>query len=247
MSKTTRIGLWSDLHLESRQPYEIDTLVEKIKAAEKDCDFFLNAGDLHPSSFHRLNFFSRLGLTKPCLSTMGNHDYYDNTPRLSVCQGRETFNNKNIVHATLWTDFNRGDLFVQVKYKHCLIDAKRIMKIPSKNPTRDLGDDVADLNRENFNFIKNNNPDIVMTHHCPSMQSVHPKFKKEPAFNFVNHYFASDYDYYIEKSNIKLWVHGHTHEPFDYMIGNCRVVCNPLGYPFERKVEDYDVKILEVD
>ena len=28
----------------------------------------------------------------------------------------------------------------------------------------------------------------------------------------------------------RLWIHGHTHESFDYQIGKTRVVCNPRGY-----------------
>jgi len=27
-----------------------------------------------------------------------------------------------------------------------------------------------------------------------------------------------------------LWVHGHTHQRFDYRVRSCRVVCNPRGY-----------------
>jgi len=27
-----------------------------------------------------------------------------------------------------------------------------------------------------------------------------------------------------------LWVHGHTHSSRDYVVGRCRVVCNPRGY-----------------
>ena len=27
-----------------------------------------------------------------------------------------------------------------------------------------------------------------------------------------------------------LWVHGHVHASFDYMMGDTRVVCNPRGY-----------------
>lgn len=30
-----------------------------------------------------------------------------------------------------------------------------------------------------------------------------------------------------------LWVHGHTHEAFDYRIGNTRVIVNPRAYPNE--------------
>ncbi|BEP38497.1 hypothetical protein GmRootV59_54220 (plasmid) [Variovorax sp. V59] len=27
-----------------------------------------------------------------------------------------------------------------------------------------------------------------------------------------------------------LWVHGHTHDSFDYQVGGRRVACNPRGY-----------------
>jgi predicted phosphodiesterase len=27
-----------------------------------------------------------------------------------------------------------------------------------------------------------------------------------------------------------LWVHGHTHNSFDYMLGKTRVIVNPYGY-----------------
>lgn len=34
----------------------------------------------------------------------------------------------------------------------------------------------------------------------------------------------------IEKYQPTLWIHGHTHEKADYMIGNTRIVSNPRGY-----------------
>ena len=34
----------------------------------------------------------------------------------------------------------------------------------------------------------------------------------------------------IEIKQPSLWLHGHTHESFDYNIKNTRVVCNPRGY-----------------
>jgi Icc-related predicted phosphoesterase len=30
-----------------------------------------------------------------------------------------------------------------------------------------------------------------------------------------------------------LWVHGHTHEAFDYRINDTRVIVNPRAYPNE--------------
>jgi hypothetical protein len=47
----------------------------------------------------------------------------------------------------------------------------------------------------------------------------------------MNGGFYSDLDDFIAyRPQIRLWMHGHTHEDFDYTIGTTRVVCNPRGY-----------------
>ena len=74
-------------------------------------------------------------------------------------------------------------------------------------------------------------PDIILTHHCPSFNSVHEKYKKSP----LTPAFASNLDSYIHTFAPKLWVHGHTHESFEYVLGNTRIICNPLGYPGENE------------
>ena len=33
-----------------------------------------------------------------------------------------------------------------------------------------------------------------------------------------------------EASGVPLWIHGHTHDSFDYRLNGTRVVCNPRGY-----------------
>lgn len=71
---------------------------------------------------------------------------------------------------------------------------------------------------------------VVVTHFLPSPRSVAPKFEGDP----LNPYFCTDLGALIEEGRPDLWVHGHTHESFDYRIGRTRVVCNPRGYfPFE--------------
>lgn len=70
---------------------------------------------------------------------------------------------------------------------------------------------------------------IVVTHHLPSLASVAPRFLKDP----VSAAFASRVDELVEQSD--LWIHGHTHDSFDYGIGKCRVICNPRGYPDDVK------------
>jgi hypothetical protein len=47
---------------------------------------------------------------------------------------------------------------------------------------------------------------------------------------------------------IKYFVNGHTHDFIDTVVGNTRVVCNPLGYPNERfnNKEPYEDFLIEV-
>lgn len=71
---------------------------------------------------------------------------------------------------------------------------------------------------------------VVVTHHCPSFQSIHEKYAGE-AFN---PFYASSLEKYMWYFPIKYWIHGHTHESMDYMVGDeiqsTRVLCNPRGY-----------------
>ena len=69
---------------------------------------------------------------------------------------------------------------------------------------------------------------VVVGHHAPSRLSTHPRYANE---TIMNGGYSSSLDEFIEDHpQIRLWTHGHTHEDFDYMIGETRVVCNPRGY-----------------
>jgi predicted phosphodiesterase len=66
---------------------------------------------------------------------------------------------------------------------------------------------------------------VVVTHHAPAAGSIAPKW----ADDWLTPSFVSDLpEEFFEVPS--LWVHGHTHSSFDYMRGNCRIVCNPRGY-----------------
>jgi hypothetical protein len=67
---------------------------------------------------------------------------------------------------------------------------------------------------------------VVVTHHLPSMLSVADRYKTELA----SAGFASNLDYLLDGEQVALWVHGHTHDNFDYICNGTRVVCNPRGY-----------------
>lgn len=86
---------------------------------------------------------------------------------------------------------------------------------------------------------------VVVGHHSPSRQSTHPRYMAD---ELVNGGYSSRLDFMIEDMpQIKLWTHGHTHEPFDYNIGLTRIVCNPRGYiGHERRADEFELKFVEV-
>ena len=69
-------------------------------------------------------------------------------------------------------------------------------------------------------------PTVVITHHAPSLSSIHPRF----AGSLLNACFISDAEHLLDGNRVALWVHGHTHDSFDYQLNGTRVVCNPRGY-----------------
>jgi len=69
---------------------------------------------------------------------------------------------------------------------------------------------------------------VVVGHHAPSRMSTKPRYQKDVVVN--GGYSSSLDDFILDHPQIKLWTHGHTHDVFDYMIGSCRIVCNPRGY-----------------
>jgi len=66
------------------------------------------------------------------------------------------------------------------------------------------------------------------------MRSIHPRFAGSP----VNLCFVSDAEHLLEGAD--LWVHGHTHDSFDYRVGATRVLCNPRGYARDGVPENRD-------
>lgn len=84
---------------------------------------------------------------------------------------------------------------------------------------------------------------VVITHHLPSDLSTPAMFKG----SLWNHFFVCDQTDLIEKRKPKLWLHGHTHDAFDYVLHDTRVVCNPFGNPHEWGKNGFvEKKLIEV-
>lgn len=69
---------------------------------------------------------------------------------------------------------------------------------------------------------------VVVTHHLPSILSVPSRFSQD----VLSTAFASNLDELVKKADF--WIHGHTHDNCNYLLGKCRVVCNPRGYVRDR-------------
>lgn len=86
---------------------------------------------------------------------------------------------------------------------------------------------------------------VVVGHHTPSHFSCHPRYKNDQVMNGGYHSDLSEF--ILDRPQIKLWTHGHTHELFDYTIGETRVVCNPRGYHgYEEIADTFKLKVVEV-
>ena len=133
---------------------------------------------------------------------------------------------------TLWTDFHKENPLVLME-AGMLMNEYKCVRITSKYRKLNPNDTLA-FHKQSIKFLKESVEKFkdkniwIFTHHGPSYQSVHEKYKN---FGVANSCFVSDLDDFIlNNPQIKYFSHGHTHESFDYMIGNCRVICNPRGY-----------------
>lgn len=148
----------------------------------------------------------------------------------------------NFIGSTFWTDFRNGNALEMMEASQCLNDYKVIRithKYRKMNP-----DDTYGFHKKSKQFLLDqlellkNEKVWVLTHHAPSYQSVHEKYKSS---GIANGAYVSDLDDLIlNHPQIKCWSHGHTHESMDYMIGDCRVVCNPRGYYPTEVNENFD-------
>ena len=192
---------------------------------------------------------------------MGNHEHYGfqyqktylhllaNLPdNIHLLENQtHTIDDVVFVGCTLWTDMNKGDPLTMWHMKSMMNDYKQVTMFDEvKNVYHKLDPEktVADhyKSKAYIQQVVEADPSkkyVVVTHHAPSKSSTHPRYANDTLMNGA---YSSDLnDFILDHPQIKLWTHGHTHEPFDYMIRSTRIVCNPRGYAgFEERAEQFD-------
>lgn len=145
------------------------------------------------------------------------------------------------IGATLWTDMNKGDPLTMHAIEGMMNDF-RIIRNDKREYARMSARDVVDRHARTLQYFRSvlaeqhDKKFVVVGHHSPSFQSVHESYKNEYLMNGGYHSDLSEF--ILDHPQIKLWTHGHTHHPFDYVIGETRVVCNPRGYESDGYSED---------
>ena len=121
-----------------------------------------------------------------------------------------------------------------------------------EEPSRFSPEDAVDYHEKMLDYIKivstmmgPKQKYVVVGHHTPSPFSTHPKYAHDKLMN--GGYTSDLIDFIMSIPRLVLWTHGHTHEPFDYMLGNTRVVCNPRGYDgHESRSDMFELQYVEV-
>ena len=233
-----KLNILSDLHL-SRGA---------LTLPENDADVAILAGDI---ARPREAVAWASGFAIPVLYIPGNHEFYGGSILGTVDALRQQCAGTNIhvldndeviirgvrfLGTTLWTDFM---LFGEGEEQAAAIrEAQRFMYDFSRIHIGDAPEtlftpaDSAALFNIHAGWLERKLAEpyagstVVITHHAPSRKSIHPRF----ADSLLNACFVSDAERLIDGRRARLWIHGHTHDSFDYFVNGTRVVCNPRGY-----------------
>jgi predicted phosphodiesterase len=167
------------------------------------------------------------------------------------------------IGGTLWTDMNKEDPNTLYRIKSYMNDYRIIQNSAEQvnfrdeegkfhtRPARFSPEDSVEDHKAMLKFITEvvdgnvNDKFVVVGHHSPSKLSTKPQYEKDV---LVNGAYSSDLsEFILDRPQIKMWTHGHTHHEFDYMIGSTRIVCNPRGYiGYEDRADDFQLKFFEV-
>jgi Icc-related predicted phosphoesterase len=223
-----------------------------------DRDLLIIAGDLDIGK-KPIDFIKEQLKISPVIYILGNHEFYhqDYDEIMDFWKKIEISNfyfleNSTIelssirfLGAILWTDLNKRNKKDIEAAKIGLNDFRMIRKDTRKFTP----EDSIILHNQSIKWLKAElkkeykGKTVIITHHLPSYLSVHKKFEKSP----ITPCFYSDLNYIIKKNKIKLWIHGHTHESFDYLLNNTRIICNPRGYcNFEENQKFKPALIVEI-
>ena len=240
------IHVLSDLHVE----------FEAFEPEAVDADIVVLAGDIHTKA--RSVDWANQRFQCPVLHILGNHEFYgghlDRTlekmkmaaaPHVHILENETvTFGDTRFLCAVGWTDFtSTGDVVAAAAMaKEWMTDFRQIRC--TERYRRIRPDDLATRNHQTRNWLSGelakpfNGKTVVITHHAPLPEVLGDKHE-----GHLNAAYANAWHSLVDRAD--LWIFGHTHRAVDIMLGGCRVVSNPKGYPGEPTGFD-QLKVIEL-
>ncbi|MEO8986298.1 MAG: metallophosphoesterase [Rhodanobacter sp.] len=229
-----RLHILSDLHLG----------VRGMTPPAVEADVTILAGDILRPADAAMAWAA--ALDRPVLYIPGNHEFFGGSMRQVrqelarsarkhgvelLDQGTREIGGVRFAGATLWTDFA---LFGVENRELAMTLSAKFMRdfkvIRNADGSAFTPADACTLFAQQYAWLASildepfDGPTVVITHHAPAPRSVHPRFADSP----VSAAFVSDCTALMGRA--VLWIHGHTHDSFDYTVQGTRVVCNPRGY-----------------
>ena len=230
----------------------------------------VNLADLgrrQSTAFRFRDFLKRCSVEFPhVVYVAGNHEFYHGRWKASIDHLREecakfsnvyflerdvkVINEVSFIGATLWTDMNKGDPLTLHAISDMMNDF-RIIRNDEHGYTKLRPAHAMYRHQQTLAYLKAVLPDmkdkkvVFVGHHGPSAMSTHPKYAGDYLMN--GGYRSELSEMILDNPQIKLWTHGHMHDPFDYMIGTTRVVCNPRGYAgHDPQADVFELKFLDI-
>lgn len=235
-----RCQIFSDIHAEG-YTNNVDLLWEVVTPS---APIAIVAGDIDTRNYEATcnNIAKKF---EHVIVLLGNHEFYHRDigwrPNKSALADNVHFLDRSTVEidgvtfvgATLWSDFRNSDWYVINAAKDLINDFHVISN--SEAGAKFHPNHAVELFNKDYGYLKqvieNNRGKklCVITHFMPSFECINPYWKKHGGL--ANHYFSANCDSLINICEPgTVWVSGHTHSPYDFMLGDTRMVCNPLGY-----------------
>ena len=229
-----KLHILNDLHIE----------FEDFAPPATDADVVILAGDIGVG-VEGLRWVETRFPDRPVIYVPGNHEFYRHDIALIdelkaqapdhihvLNDDQVIINGARFLGSILWTDFalfGEADRFFAMRQARLQMTDFSIIQNGSQRFTPE---DAIRLHTVSRNWLAAvlaepfDGKTVVVTHHAPSSQSVHPRY----ASDLLTPAFASNLENLMDGDRAALWVHGHMHESYDYELYGSRVVCNPRGY-----------------
>lgn len=273
--KLMRIFLVSDLHFERRKE-SITEMDWSFLSKWPEAEICILAGDIGSPLLRRdllQELFFRLVKKYRVYYLPGNHEYYNYDHQTSKKEIEEMLEKMCIETGVQWlfrktipVDQQGNPTLEGKEFVRLIGTTLWVHPSPesfSSNTDVQMGkiftsnEEIQKLHLEEFKFLQNElkkslqaeKKVIVVTHHLPSYQMIHPRyqwFKGNDLFASVTLETLRD-----DLKNVLIWMCGHTHErvvidKFKGLLENCSLIAltNPVGYQREPRVTSFSTDVV---